>query len=414
MSLSSFIEACFTPISLKEEPHFMRRVKQHALRTLENEGQQRLLDHLSNQHFEAPFSSMKRVEKELVLPRHEDSFILFENGTPRLDISSTSALKRATILPFYQAARSYGPLLESSTFELMHREKDPFFFLQLATSQEGLFVYLPPKSEERYTLQIIHLITSQEKPFWMAPRLHILLGAETELDLIETYAGASSSPFFLNSFTSFDLAVSSKVSYTRLSTLQGNRQRGHVKASLKQGALFRSTTLFSSSETLSQKVRLTERQAMTELQGASLAHHTDQPSLHIEVDHEAAHTSSNQVFKAIVKDDARLSFSSRVTLHKEADKAKATTSHHTILMGRHARVESKPEMKIHADDVEARHGATVGKIEEEELLYMRMRGLPEEEAKALLLQGFIKETVGHMTDPMLQKSSLYPFLKETS
>lgn len=102
---------------------------------------------------------------------------------------------------------------------------------------------------------------------------------------------------------------------------------------------------------------------------------------------------SNQVYKGIIDDEASAVFFGRVLVAKDAQKTNANQSNKNVLLSESAKINSKPQLEIYADDVACSHGSTTGQLDQEAMFYMQTRGIQKEKARAMLLYGFISEVV---------------------
>ena len=118
---------------------------------------------------------------------------------------------------------------------------------------------------------------------------------------------------------------------------------------------------------------------------------TDQAHRHLRVRHRVGPTTSTQLFKAVLADHATASFDGLVDIATGADGANAEQLSRTLLLSPTARGDTRPQLDVHADEVKAAHGATIGQLDADELLYLRMRGLDPVSAKSLLVDGFVQE-----------------------
>jgi Fe-S cluster assembly protein SufD len=112
-----------------------------------------------------------------------------------------------------------------------------------------------------------------------------------------------------------------------------------------------------------------------------------------EVVHACPGAATSQLTKGCVRDQARGVFQGRIIVARGADKTDARMGHHALILSERAEVDAKPELEIYADDVACSHGNTVGALDEEQLFYIRQRGVPEDEARALLTEAFVGEVV---------------------
>lgn len=120
------------------------------------------------------------------------------------------------------------------------------------------------------------------------------------------------------------------------------------------------------------------------------ARHADLTSV---VDHLGPNGQTSQLTKGVVRDTARGVFQGKIIVERGADGTDARMGHHALIASERAEVDAKPELVIYADDVQCAHGNTIGNLDESALFYMQQRGIPADEARALLTQAFLIEVV---------------------
>jgi Fe-S cluster assembly protein SufD len=114
------------------------------------------------------------------------------------------------------------------------------------------------------------------------------------------------------------------------------------------------------------------------------------------VEHASPHCGSRQFYNGILDGHARGVFHGRIIVHKDAQKTDAKQTNRNLLLSDDAQIDTKPQLEIYADDVKCTHGATIGQIEEDELFYLRSRGIDESAARRLLLLAFASECLERM------------------
>ncbi|MDP1574890.1 MAG: SufD family Fe-S cluster assembly protein [Coxiellaceae bacterium] len=117
--------------------------------------------------------------------------------------------------------------------------------------------------------------------------------------------------------------------------------------------------------------------------------------IHTTMNHAVPHCTSRQVWKGILADAAKADFEGRIIVAKDAQKTSAHLSNKNLLLSNAAEITTKPFLEIYADDVQCSHGATVGCLDVNALFYLQSRGIPESEARALLIQAFADEIYAH-------------------
>lgn len=134
------------------------------------------------------------------------------------------------------------------------------------------------------------------------------------------------------------------------------------------------------------------------LAGIFISSGSDEVTFDITVNHRAGGCSSRQLFNGLASGEAKCAFFGKIVVAPDAQKTEAYQENHNILLSAQARVNTKPRLEIYADDVKCSHGATVGQLNEEELFYMRSRGIPLDEAKALQMISFVAPVLAHIPE----------------
>lgn len=119
--------------------------------------------------------------------------------------------------------------------------------------------------------------------------------------------------------------------------------------------------------------------------------------------HFAGETNAYYTVKTVLFDKSEMDYVGYLNIHKNAQIIDSHLSHHTLLLSPDAKVKTVPSLEIEADDVKAGHSATIGRIDDEMLFYLKSRGIGEKEAKALLVQGFIKEDLTKIEDEKIRR-----------
>ncbi|MGN1216282.1 MAG: SufD family Fe-S cluster assembly protein [Candidatus Cryptobacteroides sp.] len=145
-------------------------------------------------------------------------------------------------------------------------------------------------------------------------------------------------------------------------------------------------------------VELVGEGACANLSGIFLSNGNDAVDFDITVDHKVGGCKSSQLFNGVAAGNARCSFFGKITVATDAQKTEAFQTNRNIVLGDSARIETKPQLEIYADDVQCSHGATVGTLNEEEQYYMRSRGIPEDEAKVLQMISFVAPVIAALPD----------------
>jgi Fe-S cluster assembly protein SufD len=238
------------------------------------------------------------------------------------------------------------------------------------------------------------------------PRVAIELGRGAAATVVLHYLDAGEPAGWINGVTQIHLAPHSKLSLYRLQE-HGARQTHTAllaadvaaDAALTVGYVDLGGRLIRNDV----DVRLLEPGASTELFGVFLAAHGQHVDEHTRIDHLARETRSAEAFRGIIGRRGRGVFNGKVVVHRDAQRIDARQSSDNLLLGDQAEIDTKPELEIYADDVKCSHGSTVGELDEQQLFYLRSRGVAEPEARELLTHAFAASVLERIDDASVRE-----------
>ena len=145
-------------------------------------------------------------------------------------------------------------------------------------------------------------------------------------------------------------------------------------------------------------VHLIGEGAEANVYGAYVCGGEEKVKIAVDMYHEVPHCNSRQLFKGIAGGSSRVDFYGKIIVAQDAQRTEAYQENHNILLSDNAKVDTKPQLEIYADDVKCSHGATIGRLNEEEQFYMRSRGISLEDAKVLQMISFIAPVLENIED----------------
>ncbi|MBQ3245275.1 MAG: SufD family Fe-S cluster assembly protein [Bacteroidales bacterium] len=145
-------------------------------------------------------------------------------------------------------------------------------------------------------------------------------------------------------------------------------------------------------------VRLLGEGAEANLYGVYVCGGSEKVRISVEMHHDVPHCNSRQLFKGIAGGTSKVDFYGKIIVAQDAQKTEAYQENHNLLLSDEAKVDTKPQLEIYADDVKCSHGATIGSLNEEEQFYMRSRGITLEDAKVLQMISFIAPVLENIQD----------------
>ena len=278
--------------------------------------------------------------------------------------------------------------------------------LNTSYAKEGAFVYIPKKTVAEKPIEIIHFSSGDQDSLWLQPRNLIVIDKNSQVQIIERHQSLKEHAVVTNSVTEIYVHEEAFVDYYKLqndlttASLIDNtfiQQEKNSHASVHTfslgGKLIRNNLRYLHKG----KHILSTLKGLTILQGKQ---HVDHSTL---VHHSQPNCESHQDYKGIFSERSEGVFNGQILVDKIAQKTNAFQQNNNVLLDEKATVNSKPQLEIFADDVKCSHGCTIGQMDEEALFYLRTRGIPKKEARALMTYAFANNVLESVQLPSLKK-----------
>lgn len=267
-------------------------------------------------------------------------------------------------------------------------ERHPMVALNAAWVEDGFVLTVPDGVTLERPIEIVFFGGGKHA---FHPRHLIRIGANARATVIERYLGGGDAGFANHTA---EIAVGDGATLRHF-ILHGETDTALAVATstveIGRDASYRGFALTMGGGLIRREceARLKGSGGTCHLDGAYLvdgARHADTTNL---IDHQAPHCASRQTQKGVIGDRGRAVYQGKILVRQAAQKTDGYQLSKTLLLSPHAEIDVKPELEIYADDVKCSHGATSGQIDADALFYLRARGVPAREARALLIQGFI-------------------------
>ena len=278
--------------------------------------------------------------------------------------------------------------------------------LNTSYAKEGAFVYIPKKTVAEKPIEIIHFSSGDQDSLWLQPRNLIVIDKNSQVQIIERHQSLKEHAVVSNSVTEIYVHEEAFVDYYKLqndlttASLIDNtfiQQEKNSHASVHTfslgGKLIRNNLRYLHKG----KHILSTLKGLTILQGKQ---HVDHSTM---VHHSQPNCESHQDYKGIFSERSEGVFNGQILVDKIAQKTNAFQQNNNVLLDDKATVNSKPQLEIFADDVKCSHGCTIGQMDEEALFYLRTRGIPKKEARALMTYAFANNVLESVQLPSLKK-----------
>jgi Fe-S cluster assembly protein SufD len=277
------------------------------------------------------------------------------------------------------------------------RRPGPWAALNLALFDDGACLLLPRETQGEAPVHLVFVTVGAEEPGVSHPRAVLLLEPGSRATVVETHVDLGGGVSFSNGVTEAVLGAGARLEHVR--ALHGSAEGLHVGA--LRATLARDAGLASLSVAFGGRlsrveidVALAGEGASCALDGLYLATGTEHVDHQTRIEHAAPHGTSRELYKGILDGAARAVFAGSVHVREGAQRTDARQANHNLLLSDTATVDTKPELEIFADDVKCAHGATVGQIDEEQVFYLRSRGIGLAAARAMLVRAFAAEVLG--------------------
>jgi len=268
----------------------------------------------------------------------------------------------------------------------------PFADLSTAAFDDGVLLHATPGTCLPVPVEVLHVTTRPGTACF--PRTLVVAATGSRLTLVEHHVALTDAPYL--SLPVVEVSVAQHAAVEHVLWQEEADSAFHVASVVAHQA--RDSRFSSCVLTLGGALARTDVDVVLDGEGAEAtlhglnlvfgSRHADQ---HTRLDHAKPHGTSRQLYKTVLDGKAVGVFNGKVLVRPDAQKTDAQQAHHNLLLSAEATANTKPELEIYADDVKCAHGATVGRLDDEKLFYLRSRGLPEVIARDLLLRAFARD-----------------------
>tara|TARA_B100001093_G_scaffold285675_1_gene272889 strand:- start:1412 stop:2728 length:1317 start_codon:yes stop_codon:yes gene_type:complete len=290
-------------------------------------------------------------------------------------------------------------------FNKISDEKDSLTSLNTAFSKEGVYIHVPKNTVVEKPVEVVHIATGNEAALMLQPRNLIVIEENSEIEIVESHRSLTSNPIFTNSLTEIFADRNANVDYYKIqndnstsslidSTFISQKRNSDVKVH---------TFSFGGKLTRNNLSFVQENESINStMKGLTIIDYQQHVDHHTLVHHANPNCESHQDYKGIFSGKSTGVFNGKIIVDKIAQKTNAFQQNNNILLEDNATVNSKPQLEIFADDVKCSHGCTIGQLDTDALFYLRARGIPKKEAKALLTYAFANNILESVKIPELK------------
>jgi Fe-S cluster assembly protein SufD len=331
--------------------------------------------------------------------------LVFVDGYFAADLSAMDDLPEGVLVGNLQAGLEFVPILVDYLAQQPGGE-EVFTALNTASLTDGALVWIP---SGQMVAQSIHLlfVTTGTAPLLVQPRSVVVAGMGSQATLIEDYVTLHEAPYCTNAVTEVWVGANAQVHHSRIQ--RESPTAFHIgKTAVSQGRDARYTgitvNLGGQVSRHHWEVYQTGEQTTTTLNGLTLVTGDRVADTHSLVAFNHPHGTCDQVNKCIVGDRAHGVFNGKIFVPKPAQLTNAAQLSRNLLLSPKARVDTKPQLEITADNVKCAHGATVSQLEDDAVFYLQSRGIAPERARQLLVYAFAYEVIDQLPIDSLKQT----------
>ncbi len=343
---------------------------------------------------EQPFSPTSADVDAALMPGLDADIVVLVDGRFDANLSRIGDLPDGVIVTSLQsAAAQHATLVDKHLGAYSRPDDEVFAALNTAFLADGAFVYVPSGVTLDRPVHIVSLHSASESRM-VQPRLLVVAEDDAHAVLVDTTRVHGESKLFVNYVAEFYVGAKSTVTHYRVQDEGPNvTEVATFDAHQEDESVFTTITVGLSGETLRNNIRVTSAGSNTDthMNGLFLLDgkaHADNSTF---MDHAAADCESNELYKHVLWDDATGIFNGKILVRPDSQRINAYQSSRAMMLGDGSTMNAKPELEIYADDVQCSHGAATGRLDPEALFYLRARGIPMQNARALLLLAFARE-----------------------
>ena len=333
---------------------------------------------------------------DFAVPEASESQLVFVNGKLQRDQSSVAAVAGdVTAVDLIEACGSErGSLVQEHLSRTADYVSSGFTALNTGFISDGIFIHIPQNAT---VSQPIHLLfISDSAQAFVSPRVLVVAEENSSATIIESYLGASGTEYFTNAVVEVVIKDGAKLEHYKVQ--REGADAFHVAttvADLGRNTSYNTTTINLGGKLSRHDVRVIMDHEGAEcwVDGLYLVSDNQHTDTHSVIDHRKPHCTSHQLYKGILDGKSRAVFNGKIFVRHDAQKTDAMQTNKNLLLSNEARVDTKPQLEILADDVKCAHGAAVGQIDEDELFYLETRGIHPDLGRNLLTYGFAEEVI---------------------
>ncbi|MEB3285685.1 MAG: Fe-S cluster assembly protein SufD [Candidatus Sericytochromatia bacterium] len=338
-----------------------------------------------------------------ILPEAEGRRLTFVDGYFSPELSNLSELGSIVLRPLGTLNDTDGPRALGS---IAPPESDTMTALATLFGREGACLEVPPGVNEPRPIHLLFVSSGAREGVRIAPRIWISTGPRSKATVVQTYVATHETVQAVHAITEVAVGEESELTHIRVqseSRMGCHFERCAANLGLRARYTLRNITLGGRLSRFDVSIDGVETEMNATLDGLALLAGDQEADTRSQLIHRKPHGQSRQSQRMILDGCSHAVFRGLIRVHPQAQQTDSAQSSRGLLLSSDSRIDTKPELAIEADDVKCAHGAAIGQLDEEQLFYLRARGISESDARALLTFAFAAEVLENIPIHSLRK-----------
>lgn len=336
----------------------------------------------------------------LSIPDLVGNIIYLVNGVYQPALSSVvSPADELLITPLKEAWKTHPDLLARYFNKLARNEEEAFTALNTAFSEDGLFIHIPAGKVVEQSVILRFVSDARAQNTGCISRIVVAAEETAQVKLVESFRTLGDSRSFTNVVTEISVAPSANVEYYKVQIESENTHHiGTTQVRMLDRSQFYAATVTLQGGFVRNNlnIELDGQYCEAHMYGLYLPDGKQHIDNHTLADHRQPNSFSNELYKGVLLDQSVGVFNGKVFVRPDAQKTNAYQSCKNVVLSPGAKMNTKPQLEIFADDVKCSHGTTTGQLDDEALFYLRSRGIPKKEALGLLMFAFCEDVLSNI------------------
>jgi Fe-S cluster assembly protein SufD len=339
---------------------------------------------------------------------------VFVDGVYAPELSIMTEESGVTVVKLPSADATHAELIESHLGRHVDLEDNVFATLNTAFLHDPALITVSRNTAVIDPIHVLFIATQTRVASY--PRCLVAAESGSSVTLIEDYVALHDETYLINSVTEIALADNARVNHIRVQRDSGEAFHiANCSVSVGRSSNYQSVSVALGAKTSRYNLNvLMDEGAECAVDGLALIADSQLADTHTCIDHSQPHGVSRQLHKCIVGGKAHAVFNGNIRVRQDAQSTNSKQSNGNLLLTEKAHVDTKPQLEIFADDVKCAHGSTIGQLDNEEVFYLKSRGLSDSVARNLLTYAFGAEIIDRIPIPSLKHKLEQAVLEQTS